>query len=56
MSIVVDPAGFDLLPGVVQRKELGDVQALVAQSPLKDSMCPFSVGFPGWIKSSFTPR
>jgi hypothetical protein len=30
MAIVVDPPGFDLLAGVLDRQELRDVQTLIA--------------------------
>ena len=35
MAIVVVPPRFELLPGIVERRELVDVQALIAQASVK---------------------
>lgn len=53
---VIDPPGFELRAGVRQRQELLDIGTLSRKRPLNDSMCELSVGFPGRVKSSCTPR
>lgn len=35
MLIVIDPPRFDLGPRILDRRELMDVQALIAQAPVK---------------------
>jgi hypothetical protein len=56
MARIVDPPRFDLLDRVIQRYELLDVQTLISQSSVQEVLCPFSVDFPGCVKSSFTRR
>ena len=50
---VVAPV-FDDVSGVVQVDEPFEVEALVAQGPLNDSMTPFCVGLPGSMKCSLS--
>ncbi len=40
MGIVVDPPRFDSCPGVLQRFELHDVQALIPQAPVERLYVP----------------
>jgi hypothetical protein len=56
MIIVIDPPCFDLLDRIFDRFELHHVQALIAQPPIERFYVSVFSGFPGWMKSSFTPR
>lgn len=43
----------DLLACVIKRDELIDIQHSSRRRPLKDSICPFAVGFPGCLPLPF---
>lgn len=53
---MVDALGFDLGPRLAEGHELHDVQTFVSQPAMERLDVPVSMGFPGRIKSSFTPR
>lgn len=56
VRIVVESSALDLLTRIIDRHELIDVQAFISQSSVERFYARFSVGFPGCVKSSFTPR
>jgi hypothetical protein len=50
MIVVVDPPGFDLLPGLIDRPELVNVQAFIAQPPVERFAQPIIRGLSGPCK------